>query len=121
MSNPIVNKRTLTTSLDILLNDIGILKMVDFGAAKVLQRNRTIARTRRNNKNNDGPGGSLAGTPMYMSPEVIKGEGDIADAFGAMDVWSFGCVLLELCTGRKPWHGLDNEWAIMVRTSTLNL
>ncbi|TIC24828.1 hypothetical protein E3Q11_03552 [Wallemia mellicola] len=98
---------------NILLNDIGILKMVDFGAAKVLQRNRTIARTRRNNKNNDGPGGSLAGTPMYMSPEVIKGEGDKAGAFGAMDVWSFGCVLLELCTGRKPWHGLDNEWAIM--------
>ncbi|TIB08438.1 hypothetical protein E3P92_03523 [Wallemia ichthyophaga] len=98
---------------NILLNDIGILKMVDFGAAKVLQRNKTIAKTRMNGGNKEGPGGSLAGTPMYMSPEVIKGEGDKAGVFGAMDVWSFGCVLLELCTGRKPWHGLDNEWAIM--------
>ncbi|TIA87857.1 hypothetical protein E3P99_02902 [Wallemia hederae] len=98
---------------NILLNDIGILKMVDFGAAKVLQKNKTIARTRMNDGNKEGPAGSLAGTPMYMSPEVIKGEGDKAGVFGAMDVWSFGCVLLELCTGRKPWHGLDNEWAIM--------
>ena len=88
--------------------------MVDFGAAKVLQKNKTIARTRMNGGNKEGPAGSLAGTPMYMSPEVIKGEGDKAGVFGAMDVWSFGCVLLELCTGRKPWHGLDNEWAIMV-------
>ena len=98
---------------NILLNYQGILKFVDFGAAKVLAKNRTMARTRINN-NKDAPAGSLAGTPMYMSPEVIKGEVDTVGKFGAMDVWSLGCVILELSTGRKPWHGLDNEWAIMV-------
>ncbi len=54
---------------------------------------------------------SMTGTPMYMSPEVIKGEKP--DHFGAMDVWSLGCVILEMATGRHPWGYLDNEWAIM--------
>ena len=46
-----------------------------------------------------------------MSPEVIKGipEG----RHGAIDVWSLGCVVLEMATGRRPWASLDNEWAIM--------
>lgn len=30
-----------------------------------------------------------------------------------MDIWSMGCVVLEMATGRRPWANLDNEWAIM--------
>lgn len=48
---------------------------------------------------------------MYMSPEVIKGENP--GRAGAVDVWSLGCVILEMVTGRRPWSNLDNEWAIM--------
>lgn len=48
---------------------------------------------------------------MYMSPEVIKGENPGRP--GAVDVWSLGCVILEMATGRRPWASLDNEWAIM--------
>lgn len=48
---------------------------------------------------------------MYMSPEVIKGEN--SGRAGAVDVWSLGCVILEMATGRRPWASLDNEWAIM--------
>jgi mitogen-activated protein kinase kinase kinase len=32
---------------------------------------------------------------------------------GAVDIWSLGCVILEMATGRRPWANLDNEWAIM--------
>ena len=32
---------------------------------------------------------------------------------GAVDIWSLGCVILEMATGRRPWASLDNEWAIM--------
>ncbi|CRK33166.1 hypothetical protein BN1708_019214, partial [Verticillium longisporum] len=53
----------------------------------------------------------MTGTPMYMSPEVIKGENP--GRAGAVDVWSLGCVILEMATGRRPWANLDNEWAIM--------
>ncbi|KAI0053204.1 kinase [Auriscalpium vulgare] len=96
---------------NVLLDHRGVIKYVDFGAAKILARNqRTMQRTRR------GDGGivdmdSLTGTPMYMSPEVIKD--DVRGRLGAMDVWSLGCVVLECATGKKPWANLDNKWAIM--------
>ena len=48
---------------------------------------------------------------MYMSPEVIKGSTE--GRLGSADVWSLGCVILEMATGRRPWASLDNEWAIM--------
>lgn len=94
---------------DILLDHSGVIKYVDFGAAKVIARQgRTLvqdhAATAKLNK-------SMTGTPMYMSPEVIKGENPGRP--GAVDVWSLGCVILEMATGRRPWGYLDNEWAIM--------
>lgn len=53
----------------------------------------------------------MTGTPMYMSPEVIKGSNE--GRLGSIDIWSLGCVILEMSTGRRPWASLDNEWAIM--------
>ena len=58
-----------------------------------------------------GQAAGITGTPMYMSPERI--QGDSTGRQGAVDVWSLGCVILEMATGRRPWANLDNEWAIM--------
>ncbi|KAJ7655224.1 hypothetical protein DFH06DRAFT_1046917 [Mycena polygramma] len=107
---------------NILLDHRGVIKFVDFGAAKILaKKQQTIQRSRRGfDASTPAPGGfpvkgvnqnSLTGTPMYMSPEVIKNER--RGRHGAMDVWSLGCVVLEFATGKKPWSNLDNEWAIM--------
>lgn len=93
---------------------MGVLKFVDFGAAKVIARGaKTWQRSRlgTNEPPIDGENGlknSLTGTPMYLSPEVIKN--DPRGRHGAMDIWSLGCVILECATGRKPWSNLDNEW-----------
>ncbi|KAJ6779664.1 hypothetical protein PWT90_02712 [Aphanocladium album] len=96
---------------NILLDHNGIIKYVDFGAAKVIARQgRTLAQDLHATK----PNKSMTGTPMYMSPEVIKGESaDNPAKAGAVDVWSLGCVILEMATGRRPWANLDNEWSIM--------
>lgn len=87
---------------NILLDHNGIIKFVDFGAAKVAKNLTKKAATKTN---------SMTGTPMYMSPEAITGGG--SSRFGAIDIWSTGCCVLEMCTGRRPWANLDNEWAIM--------
>lgn len=81
---------------------------MDFGAAKVIARQgKTLVAADPSAKANK----SMTGTPMYMSPEVIKGENP--GRAGSVDVWSLGCVILEMATGRRPWASLDNEWAIM--------
>lgn len=110
----------MSPSTDILLDHMGVIKLVDFGAAKILAKNqRSIQRSRRSTydgapaapvvANLGGLGmNSLTGTPMYMSPEVIKN--DKRGRHGAMDIWSLGCVVLEFATGKKPWSNLDNEW-----------
>ena len=106
--------------IDILLDHNGVIKYVDFGAAKVIARqNKTLQPP---NEVPAVPGApalpkvpakqkSMTGTPMYMSPEVIKGSNE--GRLGAIDIWSLGCVILEMSTGRRPWASLDNEWAIM--------
>jgi mitogen-activated protein kinase kinase kinase len=113
---------------NILLDHNGVIKYVDFGAAKIIARQgRTVANTDAFANNaglKDGMGGkephgrknqkTMTGTPMYMSPEIIRGDASsLIDRQGAIDIWSLGCVILEMATGRRPWSSLDNEWAIM--------
>lgn len=87
---------------NILLDHNGFIKFVDFGAAKVIAKNATKKVATKVN--------SMTGTPMYMSPEVITGS---HSSKYSLDIWSTGCCLLEMATGRRPWANLDNEWAIM--------
>ncbi|KIW99681.1 uncharacterized protein Z518_11094 [Rhinocladiella mackenziei CBS 650.93] len=113
---------------NVLLDHNGVIKYVDFGAAKIIARQgqtmMALEPAQRANgeaghmANNAGvprqPQKTMTGTPMYMSPEVIRGDGPATSRFsGAADIWSLGCVILEMATGRRPWSTLDNEWAIM--------
>ena len=106
----------LIANADILLDHQGVIKYVDFGAAKILAKNGQTIRLSRSAKDVGPPAisgtlgteNSLTGTPMYMSPEVIRN--DKQGRYGAMDIWSLGCVVLECATGQKPWCNLDNEW-----------
>ncbi|KAG0226449.1 Suppressor of Sensor Kinase (SLN1) [Actinomortierella wolfii] len=100
---------------NILLDHMGNIKFVDFGAAKILAKNQRT-RTRGGAASVNVGAGSLNGTPMYMAPEVIKG-GEKGRK-GSMDIWSLGCCVLEMVTGRRPWAHLDNEWAVMYHVAT---
>lgn len=101
---------------NILLDHNGVIKFVDFGAAKVIA---TSGRTLGGGSGGANQGrsmngtnlNSMTGTPMYMSPEVITGASGAGN--GVVDIWSLGCCVLEMATGRRPWTNLDNEWAIM--------
>ena len=96
---------------NILLDHNGVIKYVDFGAAKVIaNQGKTIV---VDNSSGRPKQQSMTGTPMYMSPEVIKGGQHRGARLGAVDTWSLGCVVMEMATGARPWASLDNEWAIM--------
>jgi serine/threonine protein kinase len=81
----------------------GTLKVGDFGTAKELQ---TM------NHNN-----SVAGTPYFMAPEVIKNGGHGLEA----DVWSLGCCVIQMLTGNPPYKGFDNSIAVMFQVSKGNI
>ncbi|KAI8377509.1 uncharacterized protein BYT42DRAFT_496875 [Radiomyces spectabilis] len=97
---------------NILIDYEGQLKLSDFGAAKITAKGqKTMGRTTMNMNVN-----SLAGTPMYMAPEVITG-GDTGRK-GSMDIWSLGCCIVQMATGRRPWSTLENEWSVMYHVVT---
>ncbi|KAI4294262.1 kinase-like protein [Schizophyllum commune Loenen D] len=50
-------------------------------------------------------------TPLvfYMAPELVK---DRAKPTAACDIWSVGCVLLEMWTGQRPWAGEETIFVL---------
>ncbi|KAG6397803.1 hypothetical protein SASPL_139251 [Salvia splendens] len=82
---------------NVLIADRGGLKIADFGCAKRAES-----------------GGSVfAGTPVYMAPEVARGEGQ---GFPA-DVWAMGCTIIEMATGENPWPEMNDPTAALYRVA----
>jgi serine/threonine protein kinase/Tol biopolymer transport system component len=87
---------------NILLTRNGV-KVLDFGLAKI-SRARAAAGDSRTEVDVSSPltaEGSILGTLPYMSPEQIEGQ----EADARSDIFSFGVVLYELITGRRPFSG----------------
>lgn len=54
----------------------------------------------------------MSGTIPFSAPETVLGQN-----FNPIkaDIWSFGCLLIELVTGFHPWHELEHDYAIIYR------
>ncbi|XP_022256715.1 mitogen-activated protein kinase kinase kinase 4-like [Limulus polyphemus] len=91
-------------SANIFLSSNGVLKLGDFGCCIKLMNHTTMP----------GELCGLVGTPAYMAPEVFTRN--ITEGHGrAADIWSVGCVVLEMSSARRPWHDLENSYQIMFR------
>lgn len=48
----------------------------------------------------------MEGTVAFMAPEVVKGGTDESSGYGRKcDVWSIGCVVIQMATAKPPWIG----------------
>lgn len=82
---------------NVMLTRDGRVKVLDFGIAKVVEPEQHGAETAH--MTDITVAGTLIGTVPYMSPEQVRGRP--ADA--RSDIWSFGCLLYELLTGRPAF------------------
>ncbi|XP_043689370.1 mitogen-activated protein kinase kinase kinase 18-like [Telopea speciosissima] len=59
------------------------------------------------------PAMPIAGTPVFMAPEVARGD---EQGFPA-DVWALGCTVIEMATGRPPWLDVSDPVSALHRIS----
>ncbi|KAE8659768.1 invertase/pectin methylesterase inhibitor family protein [Hibiscus syriacus] len=87
---------------NILVSDDGV-KIADLGCARRADGASTTT-------------WSVAGTPVYMAPEVARGE---QQGFSA-DVWALGCTVIEMATGRAPWPDVRDPVSALYRIGFSN-
>ena len=86
------------------------LKIGDLGAAACLYNSNTCPGEFR---------GQLQGTLAFMAPEVLRSE-----SYGrSCDIWSLGCCIIEMSTGRAPWNAaeISNYYRLMYKVSQITV
>ncbi|KAK8596527.1 hypothetical protein V6N13_001147 [Hibiscus sabdariffa] len=82
----------------LLDSDSTSVKLADFGSAIAIEKESA----------GDIPKHQIKprGSPLWMAPEAIRGEHQRPES----DVWSLGCTVIEMITGKPAWedHGLDS-------------
>lgn len=92
---------------NILVDQQGHLKLADFGSAKKFA----------NVMSKDAPSLSYNYTPLWTAPEVLTG-----DYNSKVDIWSLGCVVIEMSSGKPPWseHNFENPFRALYHIGNSN-
>ncbi|KAL1459113.1 hypothetical protein WDU94_011120 [Cyamophila willieti] len=80
------------------------LKLGDFGSAVKMNAHTTVP----------GELNGFVGTQAYMAPEVFMNSNSTGHG-RAVDIWSLGCVLVEMSSGKRPWAEYDSNYQIMFK------
>ena len=101
----------------------GRVKVLDFGLAK------SFTEEDKGNETTETRTGRVIGTPAYMSPEQARGK----ETDHRTDLWSFGCILYQMLTGRFPFEGrttmdtlarileCEPDWRLLPPTTPANI
>ncbi len=100
-----------------------VVKILDFGIAKILEKRQSPRRTEPQHRSKRSASttrfktelGVVMGTPGYMAPEALTGQGVVDHR---VDLFAVGVLLFEMLTGRQPFQG-KTAHEIMVNTATL--
>ncbi|XP_055924004.1 mitogen-activated protein kinase kinase kinase 4 isoform X2 [Eupeodes corollae] len=96
--------RDIKTANIFLVDEINSLKLGDFGSAVKIQAHTTVP----------GELQGYVGTQAYMAPEMFTKSK--SDGHGrAADIWSVGCVVVEMASGKRPWWQYDSNFQIMFK------
>ncbi|KAG5511402.1 hypothetical protein JKF63_07365 [Porcisia hertigi] len=88
---------------NVLVSVDGIVKLADFGCSKAIDD--VCSATHGCS--------TMIGTPYWMAPEVIKCE---SGGYGTKsDIWSIGCTIVEMLTGKPPWPECNSMWAAVYK------
>ncbi|HEY5925078.1 MAG TPA: serine/threonine-protein kinase [Kofleriaceae bacterium] len=90
---------------NIMLGDYGEVYVLDWGVAKIIgEDDGEFADIGSGSGEHATRAGTAVGTPGYMSPEQVRGQGDVD---GRADVYTLGCLLFEILAG-EPLHPRGN-------------
>ena len=90
---------------NILVNADGICKISDFG----------ISKQTAEAYDSFGAATNMRGSVFWMAPEMIHSQTERTYS-GKVDIWSLGCVVLEMWSGKRPWGDLE-QVTVMLEVS----
>ncbi|XP_018398321.1 PREDICTED: mitogen-activated protein kinase kinase kinase 4 [Cyphomyrmex costatus] len=96
--------RDIKTANIFLTDEGNSLKLGDFGSAVQIKAHTTMP----------GELQGFVGTQAYMAPEVFM-KSESSGHGRAVDIWSVGCCIIEMASGRRPWSDYDSNYQIMFK------